>query len=101
MLSPTDENVRHIERSWGDRNPVTMDAAKAAARELLPRDARMVDTTTSRGGTPGEVYVSESLKSRFGSDAWTGGEPGNALVLYRVNPAGRVTSIIVATGNNP
>ena len=54
------------------------------------------------GDRPVDLYTSESLKSRFPAGPGTGGEPGDLIVLYRVRPPdSRVTSIVIAIGNNP
>ena len=96
------DNVWRIERTWGDRGAVPLEAARAESRSLIPPDARFVRTYAARGDRPVDLYTSESLKSRFPASPWTGGEPGDLIVIYRTRPSdGRVTSIVLATGNNP
>ena len=81
------DNVWRIERSWGDQGAVPLDAARAESRGLIPPDATFVRTYAARGDRTVDLYTSESLKSRFPAGPWTGGEPGDLIVL--------------ATGNNP
>jgi hypothetical protein len=93
-------NVEHVERAWGDRNAVPIEEAREESKQFIPADAKFVKTYTSRSGSTVDLYKSESLKGRFSDDDWTGGKPGDFIILYR-NQTGRTTTFIAATGNNP
>jgi hypothetical protein len=93
-------NVEYVERVWGDRNAVPIEEARKESKLFIPADAKFVRTYTSQGGSTVDLYRSESLKGRFGADDWTGGKPGDFIVLYR-NQTGRTTTFIAAMGNNP
>lgn len=93
-------NVEYVERVWGDRNAVTLEDARKESKQFVPTDAKFVRTYTSRSGSTVDLYRSESLKGRFGANDWTGGKPGDFIILYR-NQTGRTTTFIAATGNNP
>jgi hypothetical protein len=93
-------NVSYIERVWGDRNALPIEDARKASKQFIPADAKFVKTYTSQGGSTVDLYKSESLKGRFKGDEWTGGKPGDFIILYR-NQTGRTTTFIAATGNNP
>lgn len=93
-------NVEYVERVWGDRNAVTLDDARKESKQFIPADGKFVRTYTSQSGSTVDLYRSESLKGRFGADNWTGGKPGDFIILYR-NQTGRTTTFIAATGNNP
>lgn len=102
------DNVWYIERQWSTENAVTPDAVEAESQSLIPADSQFVKTYTPEGRpeTTVNLYMSESLKSRFNpedsitGDWWTGGEPGNFTVQYNQYDAG-VTRMIIALGNNP
>lgn len=91
----------YLERHWGDRAPVTVDAARAEGKGLAPTDAVLVKSYTSGKGQSVDLYKSAWLASQMTGDTWTGGEPGNFIVIYRTNAAGKVFTIVAATGNNP
>jgi hypothetical protein len=95
-------NLHHAERVWGDRNPVTLQVAREVGKTLIPVDAQLVRSYVAPGSRDVDLYRSESLKTRFAPDdpAWVGAEPGVLIVIYRA-ATGPVTSIVVATGNNP
>ncbi|MCA1633222.1 MAG: hypothetical protein LC785_06020 [Acidobacteria bacterium] len=93
-------NVEYIERVWGDRNAVPIEEAREESKQFIPADAKFVKTYTSRSGSTVDQYRSESLKGRFSDDDWTGGKPGDFIILYR-NQTGRTTTFIIGTGNNP
>jgi hypothetical protein len=104
-----DDNASYIEYTWGDRNAVTLDDARLQAKLLVPSDAKLVRAYTPREGRTADLYMSESLKSRFrpidmpsgkSLSPWIGGKPGNFLILYRL-PNNHVTSLVIALGNNP
>jgi hypothetical protein len=93
-------NVEYVERVWGDRNAVSIEDARKESKRFIPADAKFVKTYTSRSGSTVDLYKSESLKGRFENDDWTGGKPGDFIILYR-NQTGRTTTFIISTGNNP
>lgn len=93
-------NVEYVERVWGDRNPVLIEEARKESKQFIPADAKFVKTYTSRSGSTVDLYKSESLKGQFSDDGWTGGKPGDFIILYR-NQTGRTTTFIIGTGNNP
>lgn len=104
-----DDNVEHLEYTWGDKNAVSLDDARSKAKSLIPSDAKFVRTYVPREARLVDLYFSESLKTRFQpvampsgeTDApWIGGKPGEFLILYRLYNK-RVTSFVVGIGNNP
>jgi hypothetical protein len=94
------ETAWDIEQRWSEAGALSMDEARLASKMLIPQDSVFVRTYTSQGGRTVDLYTSEWLKGRFAEQLFIGGEPGNFIVLYRA-ATGKVTSIIVATGNNP
>lgn len=101
VVSFRDGRVWRIERVWGDRAPVSADAAQAEGRSLIPSDAALSQRYTASGGRTVDLYRSASLPAQMPTATWTGGEPGDLIVIPRVRDDGTVTSIVVATGNNP
>lgn len=103
-----ESNVWYIERQWSTDNPVTPDVIKVESQGLIPADSQLVETYSPEGRpeTIVNLYMSESLKSRFNSENsvtgnwWTGGESGNFTVQYNQYDYG-VTRMIIALGNNP
>lgn len=93
-------NVEYIERVWGDRNAVPIEEARQESKQFIPADAKFVKSYTSRSGSTVDLYASESLKGRFTDEDWTGGKPGDFIILYR-NQTGKTTTFIISTGNNP
>ena len=94
--------ILNLTRQWGDRNPQSREAAREEARSLMPRDAQFLSNTTARGsGNPVEIYRSESLAPLFPPGNFVGGAPGDFVIIYQINAAGRVTSAILGIGNNP
>lgn len=93
-------NVRSIERTYGDRDAVTINEAREESRKYIPKDAKFVRSYTSSGGSTVDLYASEYLKKEMTDDSIGGGKPGEFIIIYR-NLTGRTTSFIVATGNNP
>ena len=93
-------NVEYIERVWGDRNAVPIEEARKESKQVIPADAKFVKSYTSRSGSTVDLYASESLKTRFSDEDWTGGKPGDFIILYR-NQTGKTTTFIISTGNNP
>lgn len=110
VVGPTDTNLNHIERVWGDQNAVTFDAARAEGKRLAPSDATLVRSYTSKSGSAVDLYLSNALIPRFPPETsplgpnfpwWTNGSPGNFVIVYRPGTSGRVTSIVVALGDIP
>ncbi len=94
--------VSHLERVWGDRDTKTQAFALGAVTPHFPRDAKKVESYISpRSGNPVDRFHSDSLASLFPAANFVGGEPGDFIVIYRMNTAGRVTSAVVGIGNNP
>lgn len=93
-------NVEYIESVWGDRNAVPIEDARKESKQFIPADSKFVKSYTSRSGSTVDLYVSESLKGRFSDEDWTGGKPGDFIILYR-NQTGKTTTFIISTGNNP
>jgi hypothetical protein len=96
-----DDRVAHLERSWGDKDAKTKAFVLGALGAMLPDDKQLVGPVASSGGTQGEHYRSATLAQAFPAASFTGGEPGDFIILYRTNPAGGVTSAVVAIGKNP
>ena len=97
-----------IQNTTTQANFVSREDAQAIAKMYLPFDAKLLKTYDARGDTalPVNLYMSESLSSR--SDHWPGEEskPGYFIVMYSIQTdgssnAGKVSSIIIANGNNP
>lgn len=93
--------IAHVEKSYRDPG-VALALAKSDATELYPDDAVFVRTYAGPAGSTVELYKSASLVTLMPDEEWMGGDPGDFIVIYR-QPSGteRVTSIVVATGNNP
>lgn len=98
-IAPLGDQVRHIERIYDP--PVPVADALAHAATLLPADA-ILQRTYSPAGSPETIvnlYTSASLAARLPADAWTGGEPGQFVVIHHAYPEGE-RRIIIAAGNN-
>lgn len=102
------ENAHHIERTYGDSYPVSLVAARAESKLLIPADSIFVRTYAWRDNRPVDVYRSTSLIPRISPMWWIGSEAGTFIVLYRFtnypfrgDGRDRVTSLVIATGNNP
>jgi hypothetical protein len=86
--------------------PLTLEAAMARARALLPRDAQP-PSPPPEGNAAFVVqrYTSQSLLDALGPEAFDAAQapPGQVLVVYARDPAqnGRVTRIVVGVGNDP
>ncbi len=93
-------NANHIERVYEDRNAVPIADARVESKSFIPADANFVRTYTSRSDSTIDLYTSESLKNRFSESDFIGGKAGDFIVLYR-NQTGKVTTFIIAIGNNP
>ena len=97
-----DGRIMHLERVWGDNAPQSQEFALGAVRPHFPRDARVIESYTApRSGNPVDRYHSESLAALFPPANFVGGEPGDFVVIYRLNAAGQVTSAVIGIGNNP
>ncbi len=84
----------NLSRQYG-KNAVGRELMKAEAMTLMPKDASFVRAYNAPNGAV-ELYYSESLKKQIGSGGiWTGGKPGDFIVLYKVS------EFILATGNAP
>lgn len=96
-----DDHIQFLLYEYED-SPITLDQARAKSVAFIPQDSRFVEAYVFEYMTNAvlNLYLSESLKDRFGPDAWPGGEPGNFLVRYLLQ-YGRVTSISMYTGNEP
>lgn len=95
-------NVSYIERQWRTSNAVNEAQVVTEIQSLIPGDSELIRTYSPEGRpeTTVRLYRSDYLKSRFGSDAWVGGEPGNFIGQYNKYEHG-VTRMIISTGNNP
>lgn len=93
--------VGHIEHSWGDQNKKSRAFADGATRPLIPNDAQLIEEYKSpRSGSTVVRYRSNSLAAILPAAAFTGGEPGDFIIIYR-DTTGQITSYIIALGNNP
>lgn len=100
IVSFQSDRVWYIERQWGSDAPVTHEDVEVLSATLIPTDSVLVETYNPDGRpeTTVNLYMSESLKSRFGE--WIGGEAGNFTIQYNTYD-GAVTRLIIAIGNNP
>jgi hypothetical protein len=97
----TDERVAHLERTWGDRDAKSKPFVLGALGAFMPADKQLVGQVKSSGGTPGDLYRSESLAKVFPPERFINGEPGEFIILFRTRPDGMITAAIVGLGNNP
>ncbi len=97
-----ESNIWYIERMWDMSNAVTPDFVMAESQDLIPADSQFIKTYNPEGRpeTVVNLYFSESLNSRFTSEDFVGGEPGNFTVQYNQYEYG-ITRMIIALGNNP
>lgn len=102
------ETVWMIEERFGSAG-ISADDARAASKLLLPTDGKLTKTYTPAQGREVDLYRSSWLKDRFPAtmkigklelSMWTNGDPGDYIVLYRVD-TGKATSIVIGIGNNP
>ncbi|MEZ4512755.1 MAG: hypothetical protein R3C62_12830 [Chloroflexota bacterium] len=102
------DNVWMISRQWQTGSFATIEEAQSESSTLIPTDSQLIETY-SPAGLPEitiDLYFSESLKARFDDEDslfgswWTGGEPGNFIVLFNT-PDGEVSGMIISIGNNP
>ena len=94
-----DGRARHVEQIWGEQDAQSLDEAVAAARALLPSDARLVRTETIEGGHRADLYHSAALASVFPATAFGGAQPGEHVVTYRQITPEQVVSIVITLGN--
>lgn len=93
--------VSYLEHTWGDKDSKTRAYATGAAKPFLPRDAQLIEEYKNpRSGSTVERYRSASLAKLFPAASFMGGEPGDFIVIYR-DVTGKVTSYLIAVGNNP
>lgn len=101
IVSVADNRLNYVEYSYKNAGlPPLVDEAKKKAATIYPEDAVLVRSYDARSGNPVDLFKSASLAAALPKEEWSGGEPGNFIVIYRVT-TGRVTSFVVATGNNP
>jgi hypothetical protein len=97
-----DDKIQYLERVFTDGQP-TLDVARSEAQTLIPEDSQFLETYSPEG-LPElivDLYISESLGERSESDwVWFDSEIGTFIAIYGVFD-GRVTRMIIATGNNP
>ncbi len=94
--------VWYIERSWGSRETVSLEAARGAGRGLMPADARLARTVNPSDDQVLDIYASDSLAPRFRPTAWNGGRPGTYTVRYRVRPGSdQVVAMQFRLGDGP
>jgi hypothetical protein len=76
---------------------------EAESKSLIPPDSQLVETYSPDGRpeTIVNLYMSESLKSRFQTpELWNGGDPGQFIVFYDLFDFG-VSRMVINAGNNP
>lgn len=93
-----DDKIWYIEQQWA--NEITPEDVEAISATLIPADSVFIETYSPNGRpeTTVNLYMSESLKSRF--EQWIGGEAGNFIVQYKVFD-GKVPVMLISIGNNP
>lgn len=92
--------VSYIERRWGDRDAKSLDYAIGSSRPLLPSDASTKQRYKARSGNTVDLFHSPLLATVYAPDAFIGGSAGDFIVIYR-DVTGKVTSYVIALGNNP
>jgi hypothetical protein len=97
-----DDKVWNLQKVFRVKPP-TIEVARVEAKAFSPKDAQPIKTYTAPNGSTVDLFLSQSLKDRFPSEKWTGGEPGNFIVIYHldINSPKQVTSFTIAPGNNP
>ncbi len=101
-VAPLGDHIMHIERLYSES--VSVPFAQGNAGPMLPADATLVQTYSPEGRPEAlvELYESPSLAAQLADEEFnTAGEAGQFIVLFKVNPAGTVDRMIIATGNNP
>ena len=102
-------NICDFERNWGETG-ISKQQAMIEIIKMIPSDSKFIKSY-SAPYTRNTVYLyfSESLISRFpktirfGNNElplWTGGEPGNFIVIFNEKRK-KVTRVVIAIGNNP
>jgi hypothetical protein len=84
--------------------PLTLEAAIAAARKLLPKDAQPPSPVPeSNPEFAVQRFTSQSLLAALGPAAFQTAQapPGQILAIYGRDAQGRITRIIVGIGNDP
>lgn len=102
LVSFQDGNVWYIEQRWSPENPATVDIARAQAGGLIVADSQYIQTYSPEGRPDlvADLYLSQSLISRFSGNVWMGGQPGNFTVSYNISDFG-VARMVITLGNNP
>jgi len=104
LVAYQEGNVSYIEQRWSPETAITFDEAQAQSGGLIPADRQYVQTySPDPEGRPDlvvDLYLSQTLISRFGGNVWVGGQPGNFTVSYNVFETG-VTRMVITLGNNP
>lgn len=96
----TEGRVAYLEHRWGDKDAKSLDFATGAAKPLLPSDAVLKQTYKARSGNTVDLYHSDLLAPLLSAGAFIGGAPGDFTIIYR-DITGKVTSYVIALGNNP
>ena len=96
-----DGNAQSVGLEWPDEG-VGIEHTRTERAKLISLDAEFVKQYNPQESPEltVELYTSEWLKSRFTEDAWTGGQPGDFIIIYIVGD-GAIKRMIMATGNNP
>ena len=95
-----DGKVWSLDRDYDEDEPV-LDKARQEGKSLIPKDAELIESF-SPDGFPEltvDLYLSESLKTRFDSDVWHDDEPGTFMVIYGVYDK-KVGNFTIGTGND-
>ena len=102
LVSFQESNVWYIEQRWSPENAATVDVARAQGAGLIAADSQYIQTYNPEGRPDlvADLYLSQSLISRFSGDVWVGGQPGNFIVAYNISDFG-VTRMVITVGNNP
>lgn len=95
-----DDKVWHLERNY--KPSVLLARARTDAAELIPADATLVRTYHPEGfpELTVDLYLSPWLRDRFPAEDWTGGEPGNFIVIFNIYD-GQISRSVIGLGNNP
>ena len=93
--------VWHLELMF-EGTGLTADSARQEAMNYVPADAQRVETYSPRQmpELSVELFMSESLAKRFEDDLFTGGVPGNFVIVYALHD-GRTTRAVIGLGNSP
>jgi LPXTG-site transpeptidase (sortase) family protein len=85
-------------------SPLMMDAAHAAAKRLLPNDAKPRGDGKPEGNSRFVVerYSSQALADLLPASFFTDrhGSPGDVLVVYERRPDGRIAAVLVGIGDD-